>query len=115
MFYQIILFFNLLMPSQDSNVPLIHLKEGQTHSLTLVDNSASTGYAWTHTLDTLVAKVKKGKFVKIYPLQTISPYNQTYIIEAKKKGKTQLEFILKRAWEKDAVPMETKRYEIIVE
>ncbi len=115
MFYQIVLFFSLLMPSQDSNVPIIRLKEGQTHTFQLKDNSASTGYAWTYTIDTLTAQVKRGKLVKLFPLQTISPYNQAYIIEARKKGKTQLEFVLRRPWEKDAVPMETKRYEIIVE
>jgi predicted secreted protein len=115
MLNQIILFLSLIAPPQDSNIPVIRLKEGQKHEIQLKDNSGSTGYVWSFTVDTLTAQVRKGKIVKINPLMTISAYMQTYVITGKKKGKTQLEFLLKRPWEKDAIPMETKRYEIIVE
>lgn len=100
----------LILASGCQSQQIQKMKVGEVRKIEL-ENIASTGYTWEHSsIDPKLMSIEHeiinkdnlvgGKSLIIFSLKAL------------KKGKVRIVFELKRVWEKDVKPLETKTFDI---
>ncbi len=106
--------FSIPVIKENEMISEISIKIGDVLNLEFESNP-STGYQWFVKYDETMLKLLHSKFVESDTKNLVgAPGKQSFKFRAIKKGKTTLEFVYKRQWEKDKPPAKKVVYNITV-
>jgi len=92
----------------------LSIKLGETFELEFQSNP-STGFEWFEQHDTTVLQLVSSKYRQNSNNRIVgNPGTQTFVFKAVGKGKTTIEFVYKRSWEKDIPPAKKVLYRVEV-
>jgi predicted secreted protein len=100
----------------DDNGSQVEIEQGQVLAITLESN-ASTGYMWEviGLDDSILQQVGEPEFrMRSNKLRPGDPNDMTIRFEAVNTGRTTLELLYHRRWEKEQVPQEAFSIEVVV-
>ena len=92
----------------------LSIKLGETFELGFESNP-STGFEWFERHDTTILQLVSSEYKQNSNNRIVgNPGTQTFIFKAVGRGKTTIEFVYKRSWEKDIPPAKKVLYKVEV-